>query len=181
MTAGPWVLGLVGASMAPGMPSALAVFARAVRSAVSLPDVLRAAQRAFIDVVAPALGRAASYPTFRELFADTGGSAIALYLAGQEESGSLALGAFGATITSFDPLSFQMFGGPLGWADRPFFHADGQEAAIALVQQRPSWLTVTAGAARRVIETQISATPDVVAGPIHVLEITADGIRKECG
>lgn len=177
--AGPWKLVICGFAAGPGVSDVAATVARAIESTTTMRDALAAVQRVFVRRLVPSLSAARSYPSFQTVFEAVGGSVMALFVAGRDPDGTLTLGSFGADLNAG---KFQMYGGTcpgvMGSGTRPFYHAVGQDLAVSLTntKARPDWLAQgDAEAARRLVEMQIAATPDRCAGPVHVVEINADG------
>lgn len=194
-TYGRWSLALCGFSKGPNGLDVRETIGREVGATMTMAEALQAVQRVFERRLLPSLNLARHYPAFHDLFDAVGGSVLALFVAGVEPpslrsggdaDGTLALGAFGADVVAMDPLQCRMYGGALpgilGDGSRPFYHAVGQELAVSLVnaESRPDWLARgDAEAARRVLEMQIEATPDRVAAPFQIVEITKRG-TTEC-
>lgn len=169
---GRWRLASCGFSKGPEGLNVGAAFARALTPTRTLADGVKAVQRTFAATVLPSLSKARRYPLFRELFDAVGGSVLAMLWVGIE-NGTPVVGSFGVDFDA-ESGNARMYGGPL-----PVTHfAIGQQLAIDLTTKppRPDWLERgDVDAAHRLLTMQIEATPERVTGPIHVVEMCADG------
>jgi len=105
---------------------------------------------------------------------------------GGVEGGRLVVGHLEAKVTGHDPfrvscgagVSTEGYGDANGEISFTATVADDGPALTLMQAPRPAW--VQRGdieAARRLLALQCAATPDLVAAPIHILEITATGSR----
>jgi len=179
--AGKWWLVSGALESAKGLSSVTRTVTQAATPESSMIGALSAIHRAYESTILPVLLRLDPYFT-TEFKVDR--PLVEVLVAGVD-GGVLTLGYYGALLKSQKPREL-VAGGlicPGAFCDSPGRVLHGASVGgvipdLLAKQPRPAWLDrADASAARRLIQMQIDKTPQYVAGPIDVLEITAGGAR----
>lgn len=152
-------------------------------------ETLQQVHAALVRVIVPRIERslagAKGLPGFGAMF-EVGGPVAQLFVAGVDH-GQPVLGTFMLTLRELDPVSLQAHwltcpGDLCNAADGRAFHGasvDPSGPAVRYLQApRPAWVEAANGqAANRIIREQIAGSPDLVGGPIDVIELSRRGAR----
>jgi hypothetical protein len=184
---GRWTLAGCGGSEVPlgtGTLDVLDEFGSAVEHAPTIDVAIRRMAERMGSRIVHGYQQASRYPLFDELFpaGPDGQELVSVYVGGTHPDGTLVLGNFQAFLMDKRAFTVQMRGGsvpgPAHDGTALFCEAQGQRFAIDSLRRRPlpDWLARgDAEAARRLLYEQLDTTPDNIAAPMHIVEITREG------
>lgn len=187
---GRWTLAACGGSQVPygaGQLDVLDEFGGAIETAQTIETVIPRMARCFGERIVQGYRQASRHPLFDQLFplGPEGQELLSVYVGGTHDDGTLVVGNFQTFLVDKPSFSVALRGGsipgPAFDGSRPFYEAQGQRFAIDYLRRDPlpDWLAAgDVDAAVRLLYMQLEATPENIAPPMQVVEITSDGVME---